>query len=643
MMLAWPWTSTAALAATFVPTALQIEGLAAMLASGLVMLLLGRAVLGSRALPEIAVVAGWGVVALVLTAWGVTTQDSMRIPAAALVVAAAIAAFLPRGRLAGPELIGVGRLLLLGLPLLAVFAAAWPSEPDTFTNQLANAAYLYDYGQFPGIGRPPMLAVWPALPYNLQLAAFLPALLVHAYPPNILTHANLLLQLAFALLLSRSLRGTQAAGVAAPSWPAIGGALLLTTFLNPGFSPSIQFTGYSDPAIAVAVAFAAWGAERLLAALAQERSAAEERLALVFILLGGAAIKQVSIFLMASVVAVAFLMGAFDQRIGPRRALPSFAAALLPALLLVGIWRFYVGTHFMPDDELRLVPVSEWNFRVIPTILASAAFQVEQRLPFFVLLYGVSLSAIPLALRRGLTPAVRLFLLTLGVTLLYTLFLVFTYVAHFAGDIGASAHSFFRYNTHLELLAMLAIVAWARETWVRRGSPPLGAGWSVVGIAGIVLALVAPIATAGWIREDRRMPQPLVWDLGKFVAPYLDDGAHVALLLPGDNRSVAYMLRAAIALGPPHHALANFDDFSKADAATLKAASHKEDSIALISCVPTALAQSSEGHMLKLVAGEAALLAKNGDGWRLVATHAYPAIPAPEGWTAQLSPGPFCR
>jgi len=633
----------ASFTAAFLPTPLQAEGLLAMLASGLVMLLLGRAVLGSRALPEIAVIAGWGVVSLVLTAWGVSTPDSMRLPAAALVGAAAIAAFLPRGRLTGPELVGVGRLLVLGMPLLAVFAAAWPSEPDTFTNQLPNAAYLYDYGQFPGIDRPHMLAVWPAFPYNLQLAAFLPALLVHAYPPNILTHANLLLQLVFALLLSRSLRGTQAAGISAPSWAAIGGALLLTTFLNPGFSPSIQFTGYGDPAIAVAVAFAAWAAERLLAALAQDRSAAEERLALVFVLLAGAAIKQVSIFLMASIVVVAFLLGAFDKRIGPRRAFPSFAAVLLPALLLVGIWRFYIGTHFAADDELRFVPMSEWNFRVIPTILSSAAFQVGQRLPFFVLLYGISLSAIPLALKRGLTPVARLFLLTLGVTLLYTLFLIFTYVAHFAGEIGASAHSFFRYNTHLELLAMLAIVAFARETWVRRGSPPLGAGWTAVGVAAIVLALVAPIASAGWLRDDRRMPQPLVWDLGRFTAAYLDDDSRVALLLPGDNRSVAFMLRVAIALGPPHRALATFDDFPTADAATLSKAADKQDTVVLISCVPAALAKSPEGQALKLVAGQAALLTKNGEGWRLVASHAYPEIPAPESWTSQLSPGPFCR
>ena len=37
MILLWPWTSTDAMLETFLPTALQAEGLLAVLASGLVM------------------------------------------------------------------------------------------------------------------------------------------------------------------------------------------------------------------------------------------------------------------------------------------------------------------------------------------------------------------------------------------------------------------------------------------------------------------------------------------------------------------------------------------------------------------------------------------------------------------------------
>jgi hypothetical protein len=643
MILLWPWTSTDAVLETFLPTALQAEGLLAVFASGLVMIMLGRLILGPRALPEIALIAGWGALSLVLTLWGASTQETMRIPAAALVGVAAVAAFIPRSRLDEPDLIAIGRLLAIAIPLIALLAAAYPSGPDTFTNQLPNAAYLYDYGEFPATDRPAMLALWPAFPYNLQLAAFLPALLVPHFPPNILTHVNLLLQLSFALLLARSMRGPRALSVAAPSWAAIGGAVLLTTFLNPGFDPKIQFSGYGDPTIAVALAFAAWQAERLLAALAGDRSVPEERLGLVMVLLAGAAIKQVSIFLMASVVLVAFLLGAFDKRIGPARAFSSFTTAFLPAALLVGVWRFYVATHFVADDELRFLPFDQWSVGNVPAILSNMAFRIWQRLPFFVLLYGVSLSAIPVVLRRGLTPAARLFLVTLGVTLLYTAFLIFTYVAHFPGEIGASAHSFFRYNTHLGLMATLAIVVFARESWIRRGAPDLGRGWSAVAVTAIVLAVLAPIASAGWTRIDRRQPQPNVWNLAAWAAPYLNDADRVALLLPGDNRGVALMLRAAIAISPPYHTLNDFDDMSRADLSSLEKARKGGNNFALISCVPKALSASPEGQAMKLRAGQPALLAADGDTWRLVATQPFLAATAPEQWTTELSPGPFCR
>jgi hypothetical protein len=568
----------------------------------------------------------------------------MRLPAAALVAVAAIAAFTPRGRPSSADLVAMGRLLVLALPLFAVMAAANPSQPDTFTNQLPNAAYLYDYGRFPGAGRPPMLAVWPAFPYNLQLAAFLPALLTPRFPPDILTHVNLLLQVAFALLLARGMRGVQSSAEVQPSWAAIGAGLLLTSFLNPGFNPKIQFSGYGDPAIAVVVAFAAWQAERTLAALAADRAAVEERLAFALVLLAGAAIKQVSIFLMASVVAVAFLVGAFDRRIGPWRAFTYLVPAFFPAVLLVAVWRFYVSTHFPPDAELRLMAPADWNFASLPSILAGMAHYVWQRMPFFIMLYGVCLAAIPLALRRGLTPAIRLFLLTLGVTVLYTGFLIFTYIAHFPGDIGASAHSFFRYNTHLGLLATLALVALARESWVRRGAPALGPGWRAVGIGAIVLAVAAPIATAGWIRYDLRQPQPLVWALAKFTAPYFHDDDRIALLLQGDNGSVAAMLRVAIAITPPLHVLYDFDDDADADEHALIQAAAHGDRYALVSCVSGALASSRTGLDLKLSAGTAVLLAWSGSAWSTAATMTYPPdIGSARNWTAELSPGPFCR
>jgi hypothetical protein len=643
-MMHWTWPDLASFE-DFIPNWLQAGGLLAVFAAALVMLVLGRAALGARTLPEVAIMAGWGLIALVLTLWGVLTPQDLRIPAVALIAVAAVAALLPRGRLTGSDLIALGRLLAVALPLVVVLSAALPSQPDTFTNQLPNAVYLYDNGQFPGTGRPPILAVWPAFPYNLQLAAFIPALLAPDFPPSALTHVNLLLQLVFALLLARIMRSPDTPVAAPPAWPAIGGAVLLTTFLNPGFDPKVQFSGYGDPAIAVAVGFAAWQAERLLAARAAKRTGDHERLVLTFVLLAGVAIKQVSVFLMGSIVLTGFLIGAFDRRIGPARAFSAFFPAFLPAMLLWGVWRNYVANHFPPEAELNFLPISRWNFASIPTIFANMAVQIWERLPFFALLYGVALGAIPIALRRGRTPVGRLFLLTLGTTLLYTAFLVFTYIAHFPGEIGASAHSFFRYNLHMGFLATLAAIALIHATWVERGAPRLGHGWQFIEAGAVVIAILAPLIAASWIRFDRRQPQPLVWDLARFAAPHLGDGDRVALLLPADNRSVAFMLRVAIAMTTPRHALANFDDIPRADAGALEEAKKKGDLYALISCVPPTLALSpADDPQVPPHAGQAALLLNDGGKWRTIATYSYPNnLPPTPDWTAELSPGPFCR
>ena len=626
---------------TYVPTGIQLAGLLAVLASGLVMIVLGRAVLGPRILPEIALMAGWGVVSLVLTVWGVVTPRAMHIPGIALIGAAALVAFTPRGRLHRSDWIGLGRLLAMALPLLAVFAAAYPSQPDTFTNQLPNAAYLYDFGAFPADNRPPMLAVWPGFPYNLQLAAFLPALLLPDFPPSILTHVNLLLQLASALLLARWMRPANTAISVAPSWAAIGGALLLTTFLNPGFDPKIQFSGYGDPAITVAVGFAAWQALRVLDVLADGRPAGQEDLTLTLLLLAGAAIKQVSILLMGAIVGVAILIAVFDRRIGPVRALMAFVPAFIPALLLRGVWEFYVRGHFAPDAELHLMPISQWNIAAIPTILESAVRQVAGRGQFFVVLYGCCAGAVFLAMRGIERPLTRLFVMILGVTVVYTGFLFFTYVAHFQGAIGASAHSFFRYNMHLGLLMMLAVVGLVRDMWIGRGAPELGRPWHVVQAGAIVWAILTPLFLGDWIRYDRRQPQPLVWDIAEFAAPYFHDTDRVALLLPGDDRSVAYRLRVAIAMTLPRQPQVSFHDIPRADMRALDEAGKAGDRYALVSCVPEAFARALGRDTVK---GRSALLVNEDGRWRIIDTFVFPPdLPPVEAWSTQLSPGPFCR
>jgi mannose-6-phosphate isomerase class I len=89
--------------------------------------------------------------------------------------------------------------------------------------------------------------------------------------------------------------------------------------------------------------------------------------------------------------------------------------------------------------------------------------------------------------------------------------------------------------------------------------------------------------------------------------------------------------------------LTDFTDVPRGDLADLAKARKDGNDFALISCVSKALSASPQGQALKLHAGQPALLAADGDNWKMVATEPFRAATAPEKWTTELSPGPFCR
>ena len=130
------------------------------------------------------------------------------------------------------------------------------------------------------------------------------------------------------------------------------------------------------------------------------------------------------------------------------------------------------------------------------------------------------------------------------------------------------------------------------------------------------LALLAPVAFAKRLRFDLDMPQPLVWDLAKKLSPYLSDGGRLALLLPGDNDSVATMISGVLADTPPRRRMLDLLRRNTADAATLDEAARLGYPLALISCTPNGLGD--------LPADQAVLLRHDPDGWHLIAAWPYP-------------------
>jgi hypothetical protein len=568
---------------------------------------------------------------VLLTIWGVFVPLSLKSPAMAFVAAAILSCTIRRYRLAPGESRTMLRFWALSLPLWLVTAAIRPSQPDTFLNLLPNALYLVDYGRFPTTALPPSHSLLPAAPYNTQFLSFFGALADPGFPASGMSLINVMLYLVAALTLARALIGDRGSGPQAPlPWGSVALGLLLAVPLNPGFVPRIDFAAYGEPALAVTALWAT-----VIFVRAQGELAAGRRprglLSLALILAAMINAKQSGIGLVAAVAGAAAMVLSSE---GASRRFESvrFAAfALVPAALVYGVWRYHVAHAGVA--EITPLPLASWNPGILPQVVASAAGIVAEK-PLYFGCVAIGLAALPVLLRRrGWTPTTRLLAFHAGSFVLYNGYLMLAYIAQFSDEPGAEAHSYFRYNTHLSLVLVLALALTARDLGLGaalvRHRPRLAAA------AAIGVAVVAPLAFAQRLRFDLVMPQPLVWDLAVRVKPYLKDGDRLALLLPGDNSSVATMLEGLLRDVPPRLPELDLVTVAKADAAILDEAARDGYRLALISCARDGIAG--------LPADSAGLVSYDAAGWHVVAAWPYPPQAAQRRWQHILSWGPLCR
>jgi hypothetical protein len=565
-------------------------------AIGLLLLLIGSAVAGNRAAPEFRIGAGWGVLCLVLTAWGILLPWSLRIPAAAVALAAVTAQLIPSRRPTRDDWVALGRLLAVTLPLWAVMAPVRPSQVDTFLNLLPNANYLVDYGRFPTAALPPSYSMYPAAPYDTQFLAFLGSFADRDYPASGMSLIGVMLQLFAGLAVARVL----ARPAGAPSWAMTAAGMLLVTLLNSGFVPRFHFSAYGETGLAVTALFAAC----LFADPPPTRRRAPLQLALI--LAAMIETKQSAIGLVLALAGAGIAIGWLERARRPAAVLGRAIVLLLPAALLYGLWRYFVAGAGV--DELKPLPFDQWNWALLPATLAAVAEAIIRKPTYFLAVAATVPCFVLLLRRQGWTQATRFLGFFVAAFVLYNLFILVTYIAHFSPEMSAEAHSYFRYNTHLSLVLMLALALAARELWPRlwarlreRRAPAATA---------IAVALIAPVALAERLRFDIEMPQPLVWDLAAAMKPYLHDRDRLALLLPGDDGDIGQLLSDYLANVPPRRLGLDIDRRSDADPATLDAVAAAGYQFALISCNP---------------AGEAALMRHEPSGWRQIAAWPYSA------------------
>ena len=609
--------------ALLVPSLAQLVGWAAVGFAVLTFIGLGRLVSGGGALPEIALIAGWGVACWILTIWGVVLPLSLRVPAGALALAGIFGLIWPQSRLTREDWRALGRILLLAVPLLAVMASARPSQPDTFLNLLPNAAYLYDHGVFPGVGRAAAHSLLPAAPYNLQFVALIGGLVTPQFPFVALITFNVALQLAAGLLLARLVVGSDDRAEP-PAWSVVAFGLLLATALNPGFVPRYHLSGYSEPSVTVALAMAGY------LALRRDRVSVWLFAAALAALVE---IKQDSIALALGLVLAAALQPPTpgdQRRVVVRRTI----LAAIPAAVLYAAWTWYVHARFAsPDVELTWMPLAQWQWHLLPIVLRQIAHIAAEKIVFFGPLVAALIAYVVCAWRRAATdrPDQRAGRTLLIVALVYNAALLVSYIGHFSGQMTADAHSFFRYNTHLALLLMVTLVLMLRapsRAWFER-QQPRHRRW-LAGLA-IVMFVVCPAAFIHWLRFDLETPQLRAWDLARHVAAVIGSDDHVALVLPGDGGSLFPVLEGLLRMTPPRRPNLVLDDVPTLAPGTF--AGLAADKWAVISCTPSGMAGVPEG--------EAALFAHDAKGWTLVDHWRYP--PADNGhWSQVIALAPLC-
>jgi hypothetical protein len=626
-------TLTAAVFHNLVPSAHALIGAAGVAGTVALYGALGMTVPKNSGPPECRMVAGWGLICLVLTLWGVATAMPLYWPLAGLIVLGVVLSA-RRGMALDPTA-GAGRIMALMLALWLVVLPILPSQHDTWGNLLPNAAYLYDHEFFPTTTRPTIYSFIPVAPYNTQFSAYIASVLTGGFADTAMGLFHVALQSAMALLLARVIAyGAEAQATQPPPWWACAAALLLTFPLNPGCVPRIFFSSYGEAPTAVTTAFAAWLGAKVIRGLAQGEKWPTASIPLALVLCALVNIKQSTVGQFLALGVTMLILAALHPRFPRIRGAAIIGAALTPAGLLYLAWRWFASSSF-PVGELKLLPLAEWNLDLIPEILWGMLRSMLWVPHYLVVTLAFMIMAVR-RMRRDPWGFDGLLIATiLGIVIGVTGFLAFTYVAHFSPDEARDAHSFSRYASQLSLAIMLGLVVVFRShaiAWVAR----LNALNRRRITRGMVLAcLVLPFLFIVGVRFDLLPPQPEVRMMERDLASHLKSDDKIALLLPREVEDHAgALLRGLLLFSPPRHPRLDFRMEAKADAETLSAVAAAGYNLAFISCTPPGL----EG----IPARSSVLLQKTETGWEVLDRWSYAAERQNLLFDRGLAPGFLC-
>lgn len=492
---------------------------------------------------ETALIAGWGIGGLATVVVG--TMSTTRLGPAMLALGVLGLAGLVRIALAATRRAPIlccgmfGRVVLLGLPLLAGIESMNASGWDDYSHWLPNLAYLSLQEHFPTLAVP-AASVHAAYPYGLALPGFAVFLLLGQVAENAALVWNVLGIFAGAACIAAVLQARLPRG--RPSvWAAAAIGVLLGGLACPSFVPKIALSNMADSASGSVLV--------VLASLVFDWWRATDRRARdgIAMTLGCCTIALINLrqtnFALFLLGLIGLALAAMLARGRPDAGWRALAIGVPPPLLAWALWSHYASVE-IPGGAFVILPVADWHWADLGLTLLSVLRIMLAKTGLFAVILVIAARA-GLALRRsdGLTPPQRAVLLV-GVTVCVGNigFLIFTYLAaSFGAEESAAAASFWRYTGQTGPLAMLVLLAviplgWANPLFRLRGA------WVMVG-----LTLLLPIATVRLYRHDLATPVPALRRMALEIEGLVPRGVPILLVdLTGNGFEpivIAYQLR----------------------------------------------------------------------------------------------------
>jgi hypothetical protein len=496
--------------------------------------------------PETALFMGWGLAILITVIAGGLFGAALGPVMAALGALGTLGLIrMRRGPRPEPSL--APRVLLLGLPLLLILLSLRTTAFDDFSFWGPNLLALCRTGHFPSLAHPLPASFMPAYPRGVALSGYATWLLwpdpsAAGQVRLLATGAwwNTLLMLAAATALAHNLarrvegQGSRVSGTAA--WAIAALAILLQSFLNPGFISKMTFSNMGDGATGSGFAMLAALLFELPDAGARARRVIAE---MAFTAAAIVFIRQDNLALLL-IWALGVAVGLW--RSGGLRRTQRFLwllLASLPALSLWLIWTRYTTVQ-IPGGAHSLLPFQAWHWADYPSTLRSAGRVLLSKGVYTLLAIGFGLAFLLMLAGRGPKKAASQWLLAAVTVLVFgnAAFIMFTYLASSFTPIEVrTAVTFWRFLAQTgpaEMVALACLLPLEYLQWLWRGR---ALPWALSLITALLPVLLVP--TRYTFRTDLFYPTASFLDLGRSLASLLPANAPVVLLDNSDGSGYA--------------------------------------------------------------------------------------------------------